>query len=481
MATIHKWGKYAVDSVFSPTGTYARTTSSTAYNYSVYYSDKYTVSGDYITLTNPKQIDFQLNDSATIPAGNYMQYDMLLPGQTSGSYSRQKYSDTYYIASKATAELYKSGSIYYMDILPTSALVKSSVRGEHIEDVESENASAYPQDGVQAGYWYVYVGSYNNFEPTVFATIDGVQSKLFAIPAMVDGVQRELRSLFATVDGVAREIFAGGLPAVGTALNDMTWAQIRAISDAGLAADYFDVGDTKAVPIKGTVGTLAVDTTLYVYIIGIDHNGEGGITFGTFKTADGVDVALCDSYVGTYKSDGTKMFNIDHDAGESAIYGWDSSDIRYDILGSTDVLGGNASTTTATNPVPNTLMAALPADLRAVMKPMTVYSDNTGGGNTASHVTATVDYLPFLGEFEIGGSRVFANSAEQNYQKQYDYFKAGNSRVKRKHSSPAAVVAWWERSQDYRFNHVFCAVYASGEMNASYGRDSQGLAPIFRV
>ena len=43
-----------------------------------------------------------------------------------------------------------------------------------------------------------------------YATINGVQKELTAIPAMVDGVQRELSFLFATIDGVAREIFASG-------------------------------------------------------------------------------------------------------------------------------------------------------------------------------------------------------------------------------------------------------------------------------
>ena len=53
-------------------------------------------------------------------------------------------------------------------------------------------------------------------------------------------------------------------------------------------------------------------------------------------------------------------------------------------------------------------MAALPADLRAVMKPITKYTDNIGGGtNDAGNVTASVDYLPLLAEKEIFGSRTY--------------------------------------------------------------------------
>ena len=68
------------------------------------------------------------------------------------------------------------------------------------------------------------------------------------------------------------------------------------------------------------------------------------------------------------------------------------------------VLGSNSAS--ATSPTANTLLAALPADLRAVMKPATKYSDNTGGGSdTASYVTSTTDLLPLLSEFEYHGAR----------------------------------------------------------------------------
>ncbi|MFR2023551.1 MAG: DUF6273 domain-containing protein [Clostridia bacterium] len=93
-------------------------------------------------------------------------------------------------------------------------------------------------------------------------------------------------------------------------------------------------------------------------------------------------------------------------------------------------------------------MAALPADLRAVMQPVTKYTDNTanGGGNVQTYVTATTDYLFLLAEFEVFGTRSYANSYEQNYQAQYDYYKAGNSRVAYNHSAVSLAVWWWLRS-----------------------------------
>lgn len=144
--------------------------------------------------------------------------------------------------------------------------------------------------------------------------------------------------------------------------------------------------------------------------------------------------------------------------------------------------GNDATSTCATSPVANTLMAALPSALRAVMKPMTIYTDNTAGGSdTASYVTKSVDYLPLLAEFEIFGSRSYANSAEKNYQEQYDYYKAGNSKIKYRHNSTSSTADWWERSPYYDNSSPFCAVGADGDANTIYARYSSGLAPAFRV
>ena len=67
--------------------------------------------------------------------------------------------------------------------------------------------------------------------------------------------------------------------------------------------------------------------------------------------------------------------------------GWNGSYMRKTVLGNS---GSPA------NPPANSLMAALPADLRNNMKSTTKYTDNTGNGqNNASSVTATTDYLSF--------------------------------------------------------------------------------------
>ena len=264
-------------------------------------------------------------------------------------------------------------------------------------------------------------------------------------------------------------------------LNDNSWAAIHSVSGTG--ASYWAVGDRKAVAVSGTVGTQSVSGTYYVYIIGFNHNGATGIDFGTFKTAlsGGTDICLIDAGYGNNYTNGTKYFNMNHSSNTNS-GGWKGCDLRYDVLGSTNTNDGDATATTATNPVANTLMAALPSDLRAVMKPMTIYTDNTGGGsNTASNVTASVDYLPLLAEYEIFGTRSYANSSEQNHQAQYAYYSAGNSKVKYRHSATSSTAWWWERSPYYYDGYYFCSVHTNGNASDYSAWSSLGVAPAFRV
>ena len=284
------------------------------------------------------------------------------------------------------------------------------------------------------------------------------------------------------------------------ALNDQTWAEIRQVSDAGQGSSYWSVGDRKAVLVNGTVGTLAVNQTLYVYILGFNHNSakEGnGIQFGTFKTAlsGGTDVCLVDGSYNSYKTDGSKIFNMNH-WGNYNYGGWKACDLRYDILGSTNKApvnygkaratsdtGYDAPTNTATSPVANTLMAALPADLRAVMKPITKYTDNKGNSSdVAANVTSSLDYLPLLAEQEIfGGNRTYSNQYEKNSQVQYAYYSAGNSKVKYRHSATGSTAYWWGRSPFYGGSNGFCGVDTTGSAGSYNARYSFGLAPAFMV
>ena len=284
-------------------------------------------------------------------------------------------------------------------------------------------------------------------------------------------------------------------------LNDNAWSDISLASKTGVASSVWAVGDTKAVELNGTVGRLAVNTTLYAYILGFDHNPdyeEPGITFGTFKTAatGGVDVCLVDSNYELSKTDGTKTFNMQH-WGYNNYGGWKGCDMRYDILGSTNVApsgyGANAVSgrvgydpenyDIVNSPVANTLLAAFPQELRAIMKPNTKYTDNVAGGagHVEANVTASTDYLWLLGAFEIFGTTSSSNRYEASKQARYQYYIDGGSRVKYKHSAMTTPASWWERSSYYNRSSDFCSVYEDGDASGYYSYYSIGVGPAFLI
>ena len=257
---------------------------------------------------------------------------------------------------------------------------------------------------------------------------------------------------------------------INTTLNSNSWATIKAVSDAGKGDNYWDVGDTKTITINGTVqGFTFSNLSIAVFIIGFNHNssreGNNRIHFQIGKISNKL-VGLCDSNYGNYVSSGFCMNTEQTNRG-----GWSNSHMRKTVLGNSGA---------PSSPPANSLLAALPADLRAVMKSVSKYSDNNGGGyDTASYVTATTDWLFLLAEFEYHGKQSYANSAEQNYQKQYDYYKAGNSKVHYRHDSTGSAVYAWTRSAYSGDGSSFCLVGTGGAPTSYYADCSWALAPGF--
>ena len=300
--------------------------------------------------------------------------------------------------------------------------------------------------------------------------VNGVARNVKSWPVGIGNVARKAKSGYFGVGGVARQFLSG----VDPVLNNNDWATIRAVSDANQGANYWSVGDTKTITINGKVGaTTFSNLSVDAFILGFNHNssreGANRIHFQIGKTTSGTDIAFCDSnYLNTGSSQGFRMNLSDTNSG-----GWNGSYGRNTLL-------GNSGTPTA--PPANSFMAALPANLRAVMKPVTKYTDNTGGkSNTSGAVTATTDYLFLLAEFEVQGARSYANQYEQNYQAQYDYYKAGNSKVKYRHDATGTAVYHWCRSAGYEYRYYFCGVIFNGNSNVYGAAYSYGLAPGFCV
>lgn len=255
-------------------------------------------------------------------------------------------------------------------------------------------------------------------------------------------------------------------------LTDNSWATIREVSSAGKGANYWAVGDMKAIVINGKIGNTTISNlSINVFILGFNHNsakeGSNLIHFQIGKIGI-TAVGLCDSSYNTNVS-GAGYFHMNDS--NTNVGGWNACTKRKTLYGNSG---------TPSSPVSNSLMAALPSDLLAVMQPVTKYTDNTGNAtNTAACVTATTDYLFDLAEFEVFGSRNYANSYEQNYQLQYDYYKAGNSKIAYNHSAVSTAVRWGLRSPYCSGYDYFCNVYTDGTIYTSYAYRSLALRPGF--
>lgn len=283
------------------------------------------------------------------------------------------------------------------------------------------------------------------------------------------------------------------LPPKGKKLEEYTWYEIWQISNTYGARNYFEIGDTKSIKLSGTMGTLSLNTTLYCYIIGIRHEKQVGITFGTWKNSSGKDVCLVDSKY-MQEGFGGKYFSMNH-WGDNTYGGWGGCDLRYDVLGGTDTppsdygkthtescVGYDASETTATNPVPNTLMSCLPAELRNMMRPLQERSNNTGGGaGEIEDMGYLADYLSLLAEYEIYGKTEYSSEYEGDDLEQYEYYKNGNSRLKYKHSSTSTAANWWLRSPAIEQNRNFCYAPNKDTMACGGALLSMGIAPVFKV
>lgn len=205
---------------------------------------------------------------------------------------------------------------------------------------------------------------------------------------------------------------------IGDNLNDTDWADIDICGRLGMAQQFFKVGDSKTVNIGGT--------NYEVQIIGFNHDDKvsGGKAAYSFQLVDCLNQ--------------TQQMNTSN----TNTGGWNGSAMR-----------GRMST----------YKSQLPAALRNVIK--TVKKKSGTGGGSSSGTQQTNDDLFLLSEIEIFGTTTYSVAGEGT---QYEWYKAGNSRIKKVNGS---ANYWWERSPYSGDTNRFCGVSSSG--NADYG-DANG-------
>jgi len=243
-------------------------------------------------------------------------------------------------------------------------------------------------------------------------------------------------------------------------MNDYSWSEIQGLIQAGKFSNYFKVGDTKDITLNLPAGSAslkagkyfsnAVSGTYKVVVIGVNHNSE---LEGTNR------VHFCIGQDSTGKD--IDFNSMQMNTSNTSSGGWAGCPMR-----------------TWLN---ETLINGLPSDLISVITPCTKYTNNTGASNVEADVTATSDKLWLLSEFEVWGSRSYANQYEKDKQAQYDYYKNGVSKVRYQHQDTSSTSFWWLRSAYSNYSGIFCCVSSSGGGSYGYAGNVYGVLPCFTI
>ena len=120
----------------------------------------------------------------------------------------------------------------------------------------------------------------------------------------------------------------------------------------------------------------------------------------------------------------------------------------------------------------STFLSQLPSDLQSAIKAV---NKLVSVGNNTSTIETVSDKLFLLSEVEIFGSTTYSFAGEGS---QYEWYKAGNTKVKKVNGS---ANAWWERSPYSGDTSSFCIVASIGNAGTYTAGYSHGVSFGFCV
>lgn len=327
-------------------------------------------------------------------------------------------------------EIVSNTNVYYMDVAIFQAFISINyTRGAECTITNIENNFTLIADNTEGYYTFTvpYTGIWRIRVEQTFGTGNDAYVKTKYDSVLVSTLNQQITRTVELISNV---------------LDECTWEEIKYVADQHMGDKYWQIGDCKAITLDGiTLGTYytepCVNELYYVFIIGFDHNSsvEGnGITFqfGKFDKNSEYNICIDEKNKLTQParaaitSDDGYYFNYFRMKSSTDSYGWSTTTMRSNILGSQSKTPYDA-TTNPTGYPSGSLMAGLPLDLKSVLKGVTKWTDNTGGETlSASNVTATTEYLFLPSAYEIfgtvGTASIHANSAEETKQLQYEYY-----------------------------------------------------------
>ena len=205
---------------------------------------------------------------------------------------------------------------------------------------------------------------------------------------------------------------------------DNDWATIIKACHKNQVPETWVVGNQKAMTINGAD-----------YVIDIIGKGHDDYADGSGKAP--LTFQLHDCYADR------KMMN----GGNTNSGGWTSCDMRSTHLPA--------------------ILALMPTEVQNGIREV---NKLTTAGCESATINTTADKLFLLSEIEIFGSVSYSKSGEGT---QYDYYKAGNSKVKKYNGS---AYNWQERSPYGRSTSFFCIVHSNGNADYDSARTAFGVA-----
>ena len=203
---------------------------------------------------------------------------------------------------------------------------------------------------------------------------------------------------------------------------DNTWDKIIEACHSGNVPDTWVAGDNKTMTIDGK--------SYQVDIVGKNHDTytAGGIAPLTF--------GLHDCYGTKYQMNSENINSTS----------WDGSKMRTETLPA--------------------ILAKMPVNIQNGIRPVNKLTATSGKNST---IKTASDKLFTFSEMEVYGH---ASNSYSGEGKQYDYYKAGNSKVKKVGSTASW---WWLRSPRLNNSMCFCAVYTNGVVYNGNASNSNGV------
>ena len=204
-----------------------------------------------------------------------------------------------------------------------------------------------------------------------------------------------------------------------------SWETIITACHGGFVPDTWVVGDSKPMAINGT--NYQIDIIGKNHDVYTDGSGTAPLTF-----------QLHDCY-----SEAKQMYSTDLSG-----LGWKNTDMRLTYLPA--------------------ILALMPAEVKNGIH--AVNKKTSEGGNSTTIETVS-DTLFLLSEVEVFGTN---HSSVPGEGIQYDYYKAGNPKIKKREGVDEF---WWERSS--ASGGMFCRVRDNGQAGASNASSSLGVSFAF--